>query len=152
MTVGGGVIQDELGRIWRGFAEHFSAGSAVEAELKALLRGIELARSLGDNIWIELDAQEVVGLIVTGSRGAAEIRYVLTKIRNILRGCHFKITHTPREGNMVADFLAKQGGRQEQRFTFDQDSAPPFARALARMDRLGIPNVRHSDRKIEEET
>ncbi|XP_047969645.1 uncharacterized protein LOC125213252 isoform X2 [Salvia hispanica] len=84
---------------------------------------------------IEVDAHEVVNMI-----DAADLRHVLPEIRNQLRGCTFKISHIPREGNAIVDFLAKQGKRQEGQTSFDQGSAPPFVKASARLDCMGVPN------------
>ncbi|KAG6424713.1 hypothetical protein SASPL_115133 [Salvia splendens] len=142
MGGGGGVIRDDRGRILGGFAEPLRAESAKETELTALNRGLEIAKGLGSGVWIETDSLEMVNLITKESRGAAQIRHLLTDIRNKLRGLNFKITHICREGNKVADYLAKQGGNREDRITFDQDSAPPMVKILARMDRMGIPSVR----------
>ena len=77
---------------------------------------------------------------------------MLTKIRNRLRDFQYKITHIHREGNRIADYLAKQGGRQEQRFEFEHETAPPFVKAMARMDRLNIPNIRRSAEENEDPT
>lgn len=149
---GGGVIRNRQGRIPRGFADHFLASSGMEAKLKAVLRGLELAEGIGENIWIEVDAQEVVGMIEKGKWEAVEYRHVLTEIGNRFKGRQFRITHIPREGNRIVDYLAKQGGRQEQRFEFEQESAPAFVRALERMDKLNIPNIRQSIEDFEDAT
>ncbi|XP_042009106.1 uncharacterized protein LOC121757661 [Salvia splendens] len=142
MGGGGGVIRDECGRILGSFAEPLRAESAKETELMALNRGIEIAKGLGNEVWIETDSLEMVNLIKKESRGAAQIRHLVTDIRNKLRGLNFKITHICREGNKVAGYLAKQGGNREDQITFDQNSAQPMVKALARMDRMVIPNVR----------
>ncbi|KAG6418593.1 hypothetical protein SASPL_120797 [Salvia splendens] len=133
-----------------GFAESFTAGSALEAELQALTRGLDMAKGLGNVIWIEIDAQEVVNMVENERRRAAQIRHLTTGIRNKLRGCTFKISHIRREGNKVAEFLAKQGGSHSNRTTFNHDTAPLMVKALARMDRLGIPNVRGGEDEDEE--
>ncbi|KAG6437031.1 hypothetical protein SASPL_101938 [Salvia splendens] len=139
MAGGGGVVRNEQGRILGGFAEPFRAGSAKEAELMALIRGLEIAITLGNNIWVEIDTQEVVNMLEKGSQGAAQNRHLMIDIRNKFRGRNVKISHIWREGNKVADSLAKQGRQRDHQITFDQDTAPPLAKALARLDQLGIP-------------
>ncbi|KAG6431207.1 hypothetical protein SASPL_109284 [Salvia splendens] len=125
-----------------GFAESFTVGSALEVDLQALTRGLDMTKGLGNDIWIETDAQEVVNMVENERRGAAQIRNLMMGIRNKLRGCNFKISHIWREGNKVADYLAKQGGSHTHRITFNQDTAPSIVKAMVHMDRLGIPNVR----------
>ncbi|XP_042027221.1 uncharacterized protein LOC121774402 [Salvia splendens] len=139
---GGGVIRDERGRILGGFVEPLRAESARETELLALNQGIEIAKGLGNAVWIETESLEMVNMIKKDSRGAAQNRHLLTDIRNKLRGLNFTITHICREGNKVADYLATQRRNRDNRITFNQDSAPPLVKALASMDRMGIPNIR----------
>lgn len=50
MAGGGGVIRNDQGMILKGFIDHFFAKSGVEAELKGVLRGLELVRGLGEII------------------------------------------------------------------------------------------------------
>ncbi|KAG6397296.1 hypothetical protein SASPL_143462 [Salvia splendens] len=131
---GEGIIRDEHGNILRGFAEQFDARSGMEVVLKALIKGVDMAKSFGKNIWIETDSQEVVGMVGTRNQGAAEHRHTLTAIRNVLKGCQCKFSHIPKIGNRIANLLANRGGRKAHQNIFDQESAPPWIRALARMD------------------
>lgn len=77
---GGGVIRDHTGRLLAAFALPLNARSALEAELMAVLHGLECAKELGNQIWVEvIDAQ--AGSLIQGSKwGPAEVRHTMCSI------------------------------------------------------------------------
>lgn len=98
----GGVIRDCEGNILYGFMAKISAVSALDAELQALVFGLEAARVLGQYIWVEMDSNEVVTMLNANRLGAANLRHQTTVIRNNLKQVNAKITHIAAQGNMVA--------------------------------------------------
>ncbi|GLJ28797.1 hypothetical protein SUGI_0567730 [Cryptomeria japonica] len=82
-----------------------------EAKLKALERGLKLCiRKDISHIAIEGDSQLVINVVqkagVSNWRLKQRLMVVLDKLKNL---SDFSITHTYREGNMVADWLANEG-------------------------------------------
>ena len=61
---GGGVFRSHRGEWLGGFAENIGCCTSTKAELKAVLRGLKLARTLGfTKLWVNLDSSCVVGFI-----------------------------------------------------------------------------------------
>ena len=59
-------------------------------------------------------------------------------------GMEFRMQHVFREGNVVADFLAKKGAGGLNMDWSVNDSLPDQLRGLLRMDRIGLPYLRIS--------
>ncbi|XP_042026496.1 uncharacterized protein LOC121773661 [Salvia splendens] len=136
---GGGILRDDQGEIIKGFHQPLQAFSSMEAELLALAQGLEMAREVGRNIWIELDAKVVVDNIIGGNLGAATNRHVMARIRNDLQKFEWKISHIHREGNKVADKLASMGCQEQSRVTFSRNSAPPSCQSVSANGLAGNP-------------
>ena len=94
-----------------------------EAEYEALLKGLELAKSLGaKSVLIQGDSQLVIGQ-VNGTYEAKEkqMKKYLNKVRHLIRKfseVHF--VQIPREENMEADTLAKEVSVSELTDEFDE--------------------------------
>ena len=94
-----------------------------EAEYEALLKGLELTKSLGaESILIQGDSQLVIGQ-VNGTYEAKEERMkkYLNKVRRLIKKfseAHF--VQVPREENMEADTLAKEALVSELTDEFDE--------------------------------
>ncbi|XP_035549712.1 uncharacterized protein LOC118349411 [Juglans regia] len=96
-------------------------GSNNRAELLALLHGLQ---------------QEMWGVVSRGFLGG--------EIIDIIDSMTYSINHVFREGNKVADWLAKQGASGKD-FAFSQLTETPRAlRGLIRMDYSGLPSLRFS--------
>ena len=94
-----------------------------EAEYEALLKGLELAKSLGaESVLVQGDSQLVIGQ-VNGMYEAKEERMkkYLNKVRRLIKKfseAHF--VQIPREENMEADTLAKEASVSEMIDRFDE--------------------------------
>ena len=94
-----------------------------EAEYKALLKSLELAKSLGaESVLVQGDSQLVIGQ-VNGTYEAKEERMkkYLNKVRRLIK--KFRVAHfvqVPREENMEADTLAKEASVSELTYGFDE--------------------------------
>ena len=94
-----------------------------EAEYEALLKGLELAKSLGaESVLVQGDSQLVMGQ-VNGKYEAKEERMkrYLNKVRRLIKKfneAHF--VQVPREENMEADTLAKEASVNELMDEFDE--------------------------------
>ena len=139
---GGGVVRDSEGEILSAFSAGLKAGSGLEAEAAAVLIGIHLAKQFGNQIWIELDSEVVVRWLTEDQLGSADSCIILAKIRRELGGTIWRASHIFREGNKVADLLAKIGLQSDFEIIYTRISTPPRAKALCRMDQWGLPNFR----------
>ena len=94
-----------------------------EVEYKALLKGLELTKSLGaESVLVQGDSQLVIGQ-VNGMYEAKEERMkkYLNKVRRLIKKfseAHF--VQIPREENMEADTLAKEASVSELMDGFDE--------------------------------
>ena len=94
-----------------------------EVEYKALLKGLELTKSLGaESVLVQGDSQLVIGQ-VNGTYEAKEERMkkYLNKVRRLIKKfseAHF--VQIPREENMEADNLAKKASVSELTDGFDE--------------------------------
>lgn len=105
----GGIVRDENGGFVIGFAAGLGACSCTEAELWAVLRGLQLVKDRGiQSLAIETDFMVAINLISGGCSSfhpcfnlVKDIRDLLDQLRN------YSVEHTFREANQVADGLAK---------------------------------------------
>ena len=94
-----------------------------KAEYEALLKGLELAKSLGaESVLVQRDSQLVIGQ-VNGMYKAKEERMkkYLNKVRRLIKKfseAHF--VQIPREENMEVDILAKEVSVSELTDEFDE--------------------------------
>ncbi|KAF5205078.1 hypothetical protein FRX31_005334 [Thalictrum thalictroides] len=92
--------------------EPIGTTSSTIAELMALHRGLELVLENGwDNVWIEGDPKTLLEIILNSKRVRSEEVHRLVRNINLiipeLNNCH--LSHIYREGNRVADMLARMG-------------------------------------------
>nr|CAD1823260.1 unnamed protein product [Ananas comosus var. bracteatus] len=108
----GGVFRNHEGIFLLGYAERIGKATSSVAELVAAKRGIELALM---NSWLDLqiegDAKAVVDLITNEMklRSKEDLRHVRDISAMISQLNDFNASHIYREGNKVADKLAKLG-------------------------------------------
>ena len=124
------------------FCTPLAAASGFEAELKALLEGVKVAKRHNTNLWLETDAEVMSLLLEKRQLGPAETRHTMAKIILELRGTQWRISYIRREGNKVVDCLALLGRDSQALERFEGNNIPARARALARLDQLGMPSFR----------
>jgi ribonuclease HI len=135
----GFVIRDALANFLGAFAQNIGYATALESEFSACLKAIEKAQELHvQQLWLETDSLLVVKAFTLGVGIPWRLK---TRWANCLRlGAHMncKITHTLREGNLVADSLAKNG-KQLPMFYFQWWEAPPnFVISFLHRDSIGL--------------
>ncbi|KAK4255866.1 hypothetical protein QN277_008804 [Acacia crassicarpa] len=112
----GGLIRDDSGKWISGFARKLGRCSAIQAELWAVISGLELASGLQiQNIIVESDSSAVVELMHKLIVGEDTEVSLLTEIRwalNLFK--RIKISHVYREGNSCADALANYSFVQKE--------------------------------------
>jgi len=115
LTGAGGVFRDAQGSWIVGFGEYLGRCSAVKAELKAVFRGLRIARELNiHKLWIRLDSKPVVALLSNCGSVNSECHALIHQCKQLLgwSGWEIKISHCFREVNQVADKLANLGTQE----------------------------------------
>ncbi|KAL2480194.1 RNase H domain-containing protein [Abeliophyllum distichum] len=114
----------------------------LEAELRAILQDIELARWMGlVDLWIETDSTLAVHCISRGG-GPWVIQSMLRHIRHLLSFDRDIVFHIFREGNQVADSLAFEGWDRQHYQEYGPSDLPRRSRELLQTDRFGRPSVK----------
>jgi ribonuclease HI len=115
---GGGVIRNHVGDWVGGFSRAIGVTTSVQAELRALKDGLNLAIDLGIlNLEIEMDSLVAVELVNSIATLNAFLSTIVTDCRSLMEGfesCSLK--HIFREANGCADLLAKSGYDQNPDF------------------------------------
>jgi len=70
---GGGVLRGDRGEWLCGFGESMGVCTSMKAEIKAVLRGLRITRSLAiTRLWVQVDSLSLVGLLKGDSQACAE--------------------------------------------------------------------------------
>ncbi|XP_012843177.1 PREDICTED: uncharacterized protein LOC105963331 [Erythranthe guttata] len=139
----GGIIRGSDADAILAFHERISVSSSIAAELAALASGLRFViQRQFTRVWIELDAEVTVRLLLHTDKGHWSLQSFLTAIRNSLSTLEYRIIHIYREGNTVADVLANLGCQTELALTFTTAEIPRPIQQMIRMDQLGYPSFR----------
>jgi len=139
----GGSIDTSNRSLFKGKTHSYA--SALEAEFSSCMMAIEKAAALHiANLWIETDSLVVVKAFnhAVGIPWRMQARW-----QNCLQICtHLtcKCTHIRREGNLVADSLAKNAQNHAMFSSRWWELPPTFVRSLLFRDSLSLPFSRIS--------
>ncbi|XP_071933175.1 uncharacterized protein [Coffea arabica] len=139
----GGVLRNSEGRLLFAFSTFLGHCTSIQAEVKALLFGVNLCISCGYvRVQLEVDSLVLVQVLQRATRYPWSID---TEIRSLLQlSSHFvSISHCFRESNKVADGLSNIGCEEGCTRTYHQFSElPTQSRGAFRLDRIGLPSLR----------
>ncbi|KAL2526397.1 Uncharacterized protein Adt_11451 [Abeliophyllum distichum] len=139
---GGEIIRDSSGQCVRAFFSSYGECPILEAELRAILDGIILARRIVlSPLWIEADSTLAIHCITKGG-GPWSIQATLRHIRHLLASDCDTISHIYREGKQVADLLVSEGWDRRCYFEYSAQDLPHRHRSLVQLDRHGLPTIR----------
>lgn len=106
VSMGGGVLRDDMGRVLAIFSHFYGIGTNMMAEFLALRDGLELCKSLGImQLDVESDSAIVVQTITRKYTNGWNIIYVRRQCLALWQET-FTIRHTYRQSNGVADRCA----------------------------------------------
>jgi len=108
----GGIIRDNMGNWVIGFSENLGKCSAIKAEIRAVFRGLTVAREQSvQKLWLQVDSKMVVSMLTNHTKGHPEYSNLLHHCQKLLNwsGWEVKVSHCFREPNQVADKLANMG-------------------------------------------
>ena len=134
-----GVFREHRGEWLGGYAEGLGICSLVKAELKAVLRGLRIAKDRRiQKLWIRLDSSVVVD-ILQNSTFPPENYSLVRQCTDLLSstGWQVRVSHCYREANKVADKLVNIGVRLNSHFMY-LDSPPKEVHALLAQDIVGV--------------
>lgn len=60
-----------------------------------------------------------------------------------MQSINFRLTHTYRENNMVANFLVNLGCDLRSYVVFNKGNIPRKLKGIVRIDGCGLPSIRH---------
>jgi len=109
---GGGVLRGDKGEWICGFGESMRVCTTMKAEIKVVLRGLKIAKSLDiTRLWVQVDSFNLVELLKGESHSCAEHAPIVSQCRAIINheGSEVLISHCYREANKIADALANIG-------------------------------------------
>ena len=108
---GGGVIRNHVGDWVGGFSRAIGITTSVQAELRALKDGLNLAIDLGIlNLEIEMDSLVAVECINSITTPNVFLSTIVSDCRSLMEGFEMcSLKHIFREANGCADLLAKSG-------------------------------------------
>ncbi|PKU60176.1 uncharacterized protein LOC110095807 [Dendrobium catenatum] len=139
----GCIIRDYNGMVVAAYAGPSSGTNAVQAETDSLLYGIQLRSSLGiTNIWVEVDALLLLHYINGNSISNPTIFYKVRDIKHCFSPINYSLSHILREGNAVADGLAKMECSMTDFLHFNDNSLPRDIKGLIKLDQMGFPYIR----------
>ncbi|KAK2364401.1 hypothetical protein QL285_089276 [Trifolium repens] len=138
----GGVFRDHNSDFVFAFAEPLGVCSSYFAELSGALRAIEIAFERNWlNLWLESDSTLVVSAFTNPKKSVAwPLRNRWKNVLFMISQMNFIVTHTYREGNMVADLIANFGLSAPHLTSWE--SAPMFISDALEKNKLGMPCFR----------
>jgi len=92
----GGVLRGDRGEWILGFAENLGVCSSVKAEIRAILRGLKLAKAgLVPKLWIQADSNVVVRMLTNAKEWHPEHSFILHQCKQLMEGggWEVKISH-----------------------------------------------------------
>ena len=95
-----------------GFSKHLGCCSTIKADVRAVLRGLKIAREMCTHkLWVRLDSTAVVIVLSNQNSGHPEYQFLIQQCQQLLGwgGWEVRISHYFREANQVADKLANIG-------------------------------------------
>jgi ribonuclease HI len=133
MAGGGEVIRNHIGEWVGGFSRAIGATTSVQAELRALKDGLELAIDLGIlNLEIEIDSLVAVELVNSITSPNVFLSAIVTDCKSLMESFELcSLKHIFREANGCADLLAKTGCVQSSDFLAFSNAPAHVLEALA---------------------
>ncbi|KAL4284696.1 hypothetical protein GQ457_16G012460 [Hibiscus cannabinus] len=105
----GGVIQSDQGSWIVGFSKGIGVCSVLDAELWGIYEGLLTAWSVSiQQLVVEVDSIDAIRVIHQGLAGFISLSIVAYIVQLVRRSWSVQFQHIPREGNRLADSIAKR--------------------------------------------
>jgi ribonuclease HI len=115
----GGLIRNSDGAWVHGFYGNLGVSNILHAELMAIYKGLLLAWEMNiKELWCYSDSKTAISLITEPVDEWHHYAAIIHNIKDIItRDWQVIVSHTLREGNVCADYLAKHGAHNNEAFT-----------------------------------
>ncbi|MED6199315.1 hypothetical protein PIB30_119166 [Stylosanthes scabra] len=135
----GGIISSHKGEWVAGFISNLTYCHSTQAELMGILKGLEMAWSLEiRRLEVEADSKDVIESINDTHQDSTCHNYILKQIRSYKdRSWQITFNHIFREANKCANWLANEGTKSGNGFTFF-DISPPGLQKIILDDASGV--------------
>nr|DAD39579.1 TPA_asm: hypothetical protein HUJ06_013902 [Nelumbo nucifera] len=109
-SIRGGIFRDHEGSFLFGFSCYFGIASNMKAKLLVIQQVVSYAKDHNlRSLWIESDSKMAVEILNKSCSYPWKVLGIVDEITKAFEDFDITITHTHREGNIVADSLANFG-------------------------------------------
>ncbi|XP_035545050.1 uncharacterized protein LOC109016147 [Juglans regia] len=144
-----GALFGIRGAVLLAFSMNLGYGDSTKAELRALLEGIKRCKELNlAALDIEVDSQVVLSWLKKNRCGIWYLEDYWEELQELIKDMDYKVSHIFREGNAVADWLARWGARVGDAEWRNMSDVPAMLRGLIRMDKWGIASIRCKSHEV----
>ncbi|CAI0443131.1 unnamed protein product [Linum tenue] len=111
LAAAGGLLRDSFGRCLGSFASNLGACTITRAELMGAIQGLKLAWLLGHRkVQLRTDSTTAISIMNSHTTYGGRYHNLWTQLQDLIhQECEIEISHTFREGNKSADYLANKG-------------------------------------------
>lgn len=136
---GGAIIRNQTGTFVSALTGNFGYFSAFKAEIKALIRGLELTQNLEINrLQVQLDNLSCMQSLNSNEVSRGECTHLIEYCRSLIKNNRWEVeVMVYREGNRVADWLANQGDLHLSQLNVIENIPYELARILEE-DNMGV--------------
>ncbi|XP_047271026.1 uncharacterized protein LOC107877522 isoform X1 [Capsicum annuum] len=140
----GGLVRNSHGDLLMTFSIPIYSSSSNMAEAMAAELGVKRCYQFGHtNFTLELDSMDLVNMLNNSGVTNVKLKLMIDSINNIQNKVQMQVRHCYREGNQVADFLAKMASNSNQTLiTHSYNILPIQARGAFLLDKWQLPSVR----------
>ncbi|XP_060188598.1 uncharacterized protein LOC132617573 [Lycium barbarum] len=145
----GGIVRNRIGNMIMAFSYPSQFYTNNYSEAQAALIGISwCVNQQFEALEVELDSLLVVQMLNGTLKPPWRIQGIIDEIRAKMTGRNISVQHCYREGNEVADTLAKYAAQvQAPRIFLIEGDLPMEARGPLRMNKLDLPSFRRQVKK-----
>lgn len=152
MSSYGFCVRDFRGDVLYAEADTIGKATNLMAEATAVFRALQfVSRNTCQNIVLESDSLSILKFLKNEWRVPWEIIDVIEDTLELMQQKTVKLSHTFREGNQLADYLANYAMEQvgkSQFWGFGQ--LPSLARRICNIDKQQIPAIRIKTKNIQQ--
>ncbi|KAF5459726.1 hypothetical protein F2P56_019648 [Juglans regia] len=142
----GGVIRDMHGTLLLAFAKNLGYGNSTYAELRALVEGVKHCKNMNFSaVDIEMDSKVILAWLDKNRCGSWYLEDVWEELQLQLINMDIRFMHIHREGNAVADWLARRGASDGDVEWWSMGEVSPLSRGLIIVDKWGLPSIRRKN-------
>ncbi|KAM3362308.1 putative protein isoform X2 [Capsicum galapagoense] len=140
----GGLVRNSHGDLLMAFSIPIYSNSSNMAEAMATEFGVKWCYQFGHtNFTLELDSMNLVNMINNSGVTNMKLKPMIDSINNINNEVQMQVRHCYREGNQVADFLAKMASNSNQTLiTHSYNVLPRQAKGAFLLDKWQLPSIR----------